>query len=516
MLLAWLTWLPDIGRFPVTWQYCPINTPPYHRANHLNVNILPQWLRPGVSCPDQAFTLFHISIDCWVLPDTHFPTSRLRALGPDFISVRTDDRTVTALAVALAWSLAPPPACRRWLLPVIRRGRMRPFSTWTSATTPYFSNPPVSYRRSRDGVAFQSCSFLPIGWIAPVSCGPDWSPPRWRSRIHVRVPHTDTCSAGRSEQCDEIKPRREDPANKGRTRAGSKALALRESAGVPTATARKAGQGQFQTTMNWRPTPARREHRHQSGRDRRRVRRNCDRPAGRARAERPAHTPSQRRRWASLELTGPASFLPLRYTDPLRACRTLVSKIQFTRICSHGDRSGLSPRPKWAVRRHSRHSWPALYQLDFVTPGISPCKANRRKSMRDMPNRLRNPRVRPERRHRFLTRLGLALRGSACSPRCASIRSSNEDPGFRIISFKWARCSAYCFTTFFRFSFLMMQLFLAIGPSSPLSVVSFPILPTPNALLDGGIHGAATYQRTRTLSTVIANNLQCNFGHVYV
>lgn len=110
------------------------------------------------------------------------------------------------------------------------------------------------------------------------------------------------------------------------------------------------------------------------------------------------------------------------------------------------------------------------YQLDFLTPGISPRNANKRKSMRDMPNRLKNPRVRPETRHRFLTRLGLALRGSACSFRCASIRSSKEAPGFRITSFRFARWCAYCSTTAFRLSFLMMQLFLAIGPSFPQGV----------------------------------------------
>ena len=142
-----------------------------------------------------------------------------------------------------------------------------------------------------------------------------------------------------------------------------------------------------------------------------------------------------------------------------------MSLIQSTRIFFQRDRSGLSPPPEWAVRRPNRYSCPALYQLDFLTPGIPPRNANKRKSMRDMPNRLRNPRVRPEIRHRFLTRLGLALRGSACSPRCASIRSSKEDPGFLITSFKMVRCWAYCFTTSFRFSFLMMQLFLAIGPS---------------------------------------------------
>ena len=94
--------------------------------------------------------------------------------------------------------------------------------------------------------------------------------------------------------------------------------------------------------------------------------------------------------------------------------------------------------------------------------------------MRDMPNRLKNPRVRPEIRHRFLTRLGLALRGSACSLRCASILSSKEAPGFRITSFKLARWWACRFTTSFRFSFLMMQLFLAIGPSFPQGVTLSP------------------------------------------
>lgn len=132
--------------------------------------------------------------------------------------------------------------------------------------------------------------------------------------------------------------------------------------------------------------------------------------------------------------------------------------------------SSITRRRRSSIMLVSPYTMNCAYQLDFLTPGISPRNANKRKSMRDMPNRLRNPRVRPEIRHRFLTRLGLALRGSVCNSRCASIRSSNEEPEFRITFFILARWWAYRFTTSFRFSFLMMQLFLAIGPSFPQSV----------------------------------------------
>lgn len=137
---------------------------------------------------------------------------------------------------------------------------------------------------------------------------------------------------------------------------------------------------------------------------------------------------------------------------------------------STGVVSSITRRRRPSSMFVSPYTMNVAYQLDFLTPGISPRNANKRKSMRDMPNRLRNPRVRPEIRHRFLTRLGLALRGSACSSRCASIRSSKEDLGFRITSFRFARWCTYRITTSFRFSFLMMQLFLAIGPSFPQGV----------------------------------------------
>ncbi len=190
-----------------------------------------------------------------------------------------------------------------------------------------------------------------------------------------------------------------------------------------------------------------------------------------------------RRRRLSLMSVSPWTMTCACFICPGLKCSRWRSRIHVrwphTNTCSAGQSERCDetdPDLKWAVRRHSRHAGSALYQLDFLTPGISPRNASKRKSMRDIWNRLRNPRVRPEIRHRFLTRVGLALRGSACSPRCASIRFSTEDAGFRIAAFNSARCSAYRSTTFFRFSFFRMQLFLAIGLSFPQGV---KIVPSP-------------------------------------
>jgi hypothetical protein len=45
-----------------------------------------------------------------------------------------------------------------------------------------------------------------------------------------------------------------------------------------------------------------------------------------------------------------------------------------------------------------------VYQLDLVTPGISPDRARLRKQMRHSWNFLRYPRGRPQRRHRLCAR----------------------------------------------------------------------------------------------------------------
>jgi hypothetical protein len=49
-------------------------------------------------------------------------------------------------------------------------------------------------------------------------------------------------------------------------------------------------------------------------------------------------------------------------------------------------------------------AWHILYQLDFVTPGISPASAKFRKQMRQSWNFLRIPRGRPQRRQRLCAR----------------------------------------------------------------------------------------------------------------
>lgn len=51
-------------------------------------------------------------------------------------------------------------------------------------------------------------------------------------------------------------------------------------------------------------------------------------------------------------------------------------------------------------------SWSAPYQLDFLTPGNWPSRANRRKQMRHMPNMRIYARGRPQMRQRFFCRTG--------------------------------------------------------------------------------------------------------------
>src|SRR3954451_8240010 len=48
----------------------------------------------------------------------------------------------------------------------------------------------------------------------------------------------------------------------------------------------------------------------------------------------------------------------------------------------------------------------SLYQLAFVTPGISPLRASWRKHKRQMPNLRRTARGRPQRQQRFRCRVG--------------------------------------------------------------------------------------------------------------
>src|SRR5438552_3636995 len=56
-----------------------------------------------------------------------------------------------------------------------------------------------------------------------------------------------------------------------------------------------------------------------------------------------------------------------------------------------------------------------LYQLDLVTPGMSPCEASSRKVRRDILNLRIKARRRPVTSQRLTTRVGLASRGNCVS-----------------------------------------------------------------------------------------------------
>ncbi len=69
-------------------------------------------------------------------------------------------------------------------------------------------------------------------------------------------------------------------------------------------------------------------------------------------------------------------------------------------------------KPATAGNKKSRRN----YQLDFVTPGISPDEASSRKVIRESLKRRMKARRLPETRQRFTRRVGLASRGSIVKP----------------------------------------------------------------------------------------------------
>ncbi len=73
--------------------------------------------------------------------------------------------------------------------------------------------------------------------------------------------------------------------------------------------------------------------------------------------------------------------------------------------------------------------------------------------MRDIPNRLRYPRTRPETPQRFRTRTGDALRGNEFNLLWASYFSPGLAAWFLTTAFKVRRCSAYFATNCLHFSF---------------------------------------------------------------
>src|SRR3954471_24544995 len=73
---------------------------------------------------------------------------------------------------------------------------------------------------------------------------------------------------------------------------------------------------------------------------------------------------------------------------------------------------GESPQPFGAALKEQPQRGERSYQLDFVTPGMSPPEASSRKVRREILKRRIKARRRPVTSQRFTTRLGLASRGS--------------------------------------------------------------------------------------------------------
>src|SRR5664279_1290619 len=74
---------------------------------------------------------------------------------------------------------------------------------------------------------------------------------------------------------------------------------------------------------------------------------------------------------------------------------------------------------KLMARMHTWHPKPNVaeyYQLDLVTPGMSPCEASSRKVRRETLNRRMKARRRPVTSQRLTTRVGLAFRGNWVRP----------------------------------------------------------------------------------------------------
>src|SRR5689334_5890829 len=83
-------------------------------------------------------------------------------------------------------------------------------------------------------------------------------------------------------------------------------------------------------------------------------------------------------------------------------------------------------------------------------PGISPRSAYSRSLLRPRPNLRNTPRGRPVSAQRLRRRVGLALRGSACSLRRAAKRSSSEVFEFSMIAVSASRRFSNFFTSFSR------------------------------------------------------------------
>src|SRR5512137_2973418 len=127
-----------------------------------------------------------------------------------------------------------------------------------------------------------------------------------------------------------------------------------------------------------------------------------------------------------------------------------------------------------ACRRwdHSCSSFDLLaYQLALIRPGMSPRIAASRILVRARPNLRNVPRGRPVMSQRLRSRLGLALRGSACRRFIASMRSSIERVWSSMIAFSSARLAAYFLTVASRLASRFLSESFAMYPSrTPCSI----------------------------------------------
>src|SRR5512137_1795170 len=111
------------------------------------------------------------------------------------------------------------------------------------------------------------------------------------------------------------------------------------------------------------------------------------------------------------------------------------------------------------------------YQLALIRPGMSPRMAASRIFVRAMPNLRNVPRGRPVMSQRLRSRLGLALRGSACRRFIASMRSSIERVWSSMIAFSSARLAAYFLTVASRLASRFLSESFAMYPSrTPCSI----------------------------------------------